>query len=216
MKKIGLLICLFIGVIAFSQSDNKWAFGATFTPQTPVSSSTIEQGHYMGYYTSTWKLNSSFGIQAQRNIGNSFQLLAGLNYSVNDITGTFYCHVCDFFGPIEPEKLKVRFAEVPLAVRYKRDYGNWSIYGQLGFSAGYLLEISEHLNRDFVINGLYEPEISRVGKINVDSRVGAGIGYSVSEFMQLQFTGVYKHSLLSIPNYRFNSIGIEIGVLFKI
>ena len=208
---------MMLGNNSFGQIDeSKWRLGAVVGPQVSLKNQWIQLSKYTGYYVKPGSLNLSAGLQIQRNIGQRFTLISGVNYLSKGITGTYYCHVCDLAGPIEPERIEQRFVEIPLALRYNMTVGKLSFHTQLGMAAGLSTRNPE---RFFITEGIITHEVKDSGRFseyNLDGNIGIGFSYQITDLLQLEATGFYEHSLLNKSFYRQNSTGVEIGVSFQI
>ncbi len=78
----------------------------------------IPTGSYTGYNPDFNKTNYSIGITLDYSLSNKLYVFTGLTYSNRDFTGTFYCEVCDFIVPPQPEPISLSFLEIPVGLRY--------------------------------------------------------------------------------------------------
>lgn len=159
-------------------------------------------GEYTGYSAEYDKFNYRLGVKVEREWSSGFTLNAAVIYSNKDFTGTYYCQVCDFSGPIGPQEVDFRFMEVPLSLRYYFLPDKLRIFGELGINNQF------SLNQD-IADGAYA--------LGVKS--GGGVEYNFNREMSLQLFVDYHKGMTNLINdtdFKINYIGFGAGLLKRL
>lgn len=196
-----------------AQDESKWAVGIKATPQVYLDSTDFKSGDYTGYELSSRVLNLNVGLRAQYTLSNRWSIISGIDYSTKDFEGLYYCHVCDL-AVQGPERIKIRFLEVPFVGRFQLASGKWGVHADLGLTPGMLIQEIES-KYDDPLSSIYGKQ-NTFGRFNISGNAGLGVNYHILPGVSVELTGFYSHSFLTGDYHNFKSIGLGMGVMYKI
>tara|TARA_R110002020_G_scaffold23587_3_gene78446 strand:- start:11846 stop:12373 length:528 start_codon:yes stop_codon:yes gene_type:complete len=150
----------------------------TLSSDYNISSQNIDLGNYMGYIASYDRTNYSLGLQAEKFLTSDMSVNLGLQFSQKNFTGTFYCAVCDWAIPPDPENIRMQFLEIPIGLRKYFLPGKWKLFADVGL----LNQIA--LENDLETNGYL-----------LSATIGGGTEYRIGEHWSLQLRALYNRAL---------------------
>ncbi|MEH6682431.1 MAG: porin family protein [Sediminicola sp.] len=179
MPKIWIILFLLMCFALHSQNGPKWLrLGVTLSSDYNISSQNIELGNYMGYTASYDRTNYSLGLQAEKFLTTDMSVNLGLQFSQKNFTGTFYCAVCDWAMPPNPETIRMQFLEIPIGVRKYFLPGKWKLFADVGL-----------LNQIALKNDL------ETNSYLLSANVGGGTEYKIGTRWSLQLKAFYNRAL---------------------
>ena len=203
-SKILILLLTIISLSLYGQNDNprNLKFGLLFTLDNNLSSESFASSEYIGYSANYNETNYRIGLSAEYSLRNGFSLNSGINYSNKDFTGTYYCAVCDIIGPINPEKIELRFIEIPLSLRYYFLPKKLKVYGEIGINNQFVLS-KETIDNSFIL-GL---------------KFGGGIEYSLNQKIAVRLLTEYNKGVTNLfekSDFKIDYLSFGIGISKRI
>ncbi|MCK0145332.1 PorT family protein [Arenibacter sp. F26102] len=211
--RILILISIFLfstPVITAQDVSKKIKLGVSASLEKNVSSKRVAFCEYTGFFADYNKSNYRFGLNLEYLLKGNLTINGSLNYSNKDFTGTYFCDVCDFIFPSNPENVELRLIEVPIALKYYLLPGKVRLFGEVGVS------------NMFPLNNLqYE---ATTNSYVIGYKLGSGMEYNVSNKIALQLTVDYYNSISKIfedsyfagSGYGLRSVGFGLTILKKI
>ena len=202
--KILILIITIIGLNLYGQNDNprNLRFGMLFTFDSNLSSENFAIDEYRGYSADYNKANYKIGLSVEYLLRNRFTLNSGFNYSNKDFTGTYYCAVCDFIGPANPEKIELQYVEIPLSLRYYFLPSDLKLFADIGL-----------INQFSLTNEIID------NKYNISGKLGCGIEYNLNPKLAFQLVTEYNKGLTNMfkeSDFKIKTISFGLGIVKKI
>lgn len=237
MYKLVTLILLFTTFTAWGQTEtkkqSKWKIGLTFCPDIALRASYNENNIYLrdgdgygsyGYYMDSpgfnfnsaqrfnfynIGINFTAGLIGQITITPKLDIGTGIAYSKKDYLGRY--HYVSYYSPLyaPSERIKQRFIEIPLYVRYNILGNKFRFHIKIGLVSGYL--INKVITTD-------EGELA-TNKFQFSGEFGLGINFNMGERIIFSLTPNYNHSFTKFSdgaNFKLHSIGIEAGFSYRI
>ncbi|AVR44249.1 hypothetical protein C7S20_02655 [Christiangramia fulva] len=201
MKKLIFLFLLyFVFYNNYAQESNtKTRLGLDLFLENTISSERIQTGENVGYFADYDKTNFQIGLQVERYLNNKITLNSGLNYSNRDFTGTYFCQVCDFSLPPEPEEIKFQFLEIPLSLKYYFFRNNFRPFIDLGL-----------INQFAIKNEITEKKYVILGK------TGVGLDYNFNSNASIQVLFNYNRAITKMfEESDFKPEVLSIGIGFR-
>ena len=146
MKRISTILLLSLSVTGYSLSDTigrkEYKISILFSPERLTEISYLNLDMWNGYKLERSYFNHTIGIVGQFPITQRLDIGSGVTYSQQDLQGTYYCEYCEYFntsGPPEPERLNLRFLEIPVYFQYNFLDGKIKLNAIAGFVGSYLI-----------------------------------------------------------------------------
>lgn len=219
MKKVFLFIALlFFALPSNSQvhSENgglntsSFRMGVTGSIEVNLAPERFALANGTGYETTYDHFNYSVGPLLEYRLSGLFFLTLGLTYSNKSFTGTYYCDYCDFGSPSLPEKVKLKYLEIPITGRYYFDFKKIRPFGEIGLVNQLVIdaENSNPQNRSdaSTLNGHY----FMAGKLGVGGEIRA------SPTLSVQLGVAYIQGFINLEkrsDYNTKTLGVKIAVL---
>ncbi|MDN5205628.1 outer membrane beta-barrel protein [Fulvivirgaceae bacterium BMA10] len=209
MKKRIIFFLFLIGLTMgeiYGQSNN-WKASLVYNKDI-YKKSDINLSQYTGYQHTKAKFNYTLGIQLEKGFGR-FGIATGLQYANKDFVGTYYCHVCDFFAPVLPETIKIRYLEVPvLAKYYVQLTGKFSVVPQAGLTNHFSQEKPEASYEKFETKSFQS------------ALLGTDLLFQINEQMSLGLNLNYQSQLGSSIEksdfkYKKTSVGLNFTTIIR-
>ena len=181
---------------------NNFRFGITASIDENLNSETITFDQYTGYSAEYDKINYQLGLNLEYKLKQDFSINTAIQYANRDFTGTYFCAVCYFSVPPNPEDIDFRFIEVPLSLRYYFLPDKLGLFGEVG------------VNNQFLINQEVTDNSFALG-----IKLGAGIEYDFTQKIALQFLVDYNKGITNLyneSNFKLNYLGFGVGIMKKI
>jgi hypothetical protein len=210
VTRVILPFLVFYSLKGISQSKNrdKVNVEAHFSLDKYFLPPTISTERYTHFDTKK-SLNFSTGIIGYLKIATNYEIGLGFIYSNKDFIGTFYCDVCDPIFPPTPERVKIRYAELPVTLRYYLLNGKTDLFIEPGVINSLLISTPQSKywggfisTNKYIVSGQF-----RLG-VKVDA--GKRINLVGSITYRNAFTDSFVNS-----DFRFQSVAIGMGALYK-
>jgi hypothetical protein len=212
VTQVILPFLVFYSLKGISQSEiknrDKVSVEAHFSLDKYFLPATISTERYTHFETKK-SLNFSTGIIGYLKLARNYEIGLGLIYSNKDFIGTFYCEVCDPNIPPTPERVKIRYAELPVTLRYYLLNGKTDLFIEPGVTNSLLISTPQSKygggflsTNKYIISGQF-----RLG-VRVDA--GKRINLVGSIMYRNTFTDSFVNS-----DFRFQSVAIGIGARYK-
>lgn len=201
-------LILIFSLTSFSQTGGvmekgKFRLGVYYSYDNNLSSDRISFDEYIGYNADYDQYNYTTGFNLDHSITSKLILVSGINYSDRSFTGTYYCDVCDFLTPPQPEKIELQFIEIPITAKYYFIRSIFDVFGEGGI--GSLWRIRR-------INGENDFE----GKNHLlSAKIGGGIEYPFLDKYSFQLSVDYTQNLNQVfqdADYAYKVLGIKLGL----
>lgn len=210
MKNSAILILFFTNILLSptimngqDSDQSRMRLGLTASLENNTSSETIFFDDVTGFSADYDTSNYRFGLNLEYFFKSKLTINTAINYSNNDFTGTYFCFVCDFAAPPDPEDVNFRFIEVPITMKYYFLPGKFKLFAEAGF------------NNLFALNNLgYD---ARKNSYILGLKAGGGVEFSLSQQLALQFKVDFDNSssrVLKDSDFALESLHIGFG-LFK-
>jgi hypothetical protein len=177
------------------------------------------------------KAGISFGFVSEFHFTEHYAITTGFNFSFLGGSLRFPYAISQDTTGILDRKYSFRYLEVPLMMKMKtKEYGNFSFFGQIGFSTGFLLRTKvkdNFVTRDYgTISDQKNLTTSEVSFIREAILAGVGAEYKIDESVSLVVGLSYSNSLNNVlqgKNTQDNSLSnrsslnfaeLNIGILF--
>lgn len=202
LATILLFLCCVVNLGA-QNSPNNFRIGIITSIDNVSSSGAIYLDRYTGYSVDFKDIiNCRLGLNLEYGLKNSFALNTAIQYSNKDFERTYFCDVCDFSVPPNPEEIDFRLVEVPVSVRYYFLPGALGFFGEAG------------INNQFLLN---EEVTDR--KYFLGLELGAGLEYSFTQNFAFQFLLDYHRGVTGIDDdfdLKIHYFGFGVGLMKKL
>jgi hypothetical protein len=193
-----------------SENKGKWKVGVTISPDTYFDSKSFSLTKETGFGSvDASSSNFTSGLVGEWSFNSRFDIGSGINYSRKDLSGRYYCNVCEFLIIPSREPLKVRFVEIPVFVRYHILDKQFGVHIEAGINSGYLLN---------TISSTYTGALS-ANNFQLSGLVGLGINLDLGQRINLSLTSDFKQSFTTLlvgSNLKYRSLGFITGITYKI
>lgn len=181
-----------------NQSAKKFKIGLFYSLDKNLSDEHQSFNHYEGYAPEYNKANYSLGTEIEYFLNPKFSIQSGVNYANRDFTGTYYCHVCDFIGVIEPKNIKQRILEMPITTKYYFLPKKVLLYVEVGVVNQFILNETINEN-DYSLNG----------------KLALGVGYVFTNNYSIEISTNYQHGISNLyknSNFKQQVLGFKVGI----
>ncbi len=187
-------------------SNERWSVGIHLTADHHIGESNwLTEGFVpgLGNIRPTAILLSSTFL-ANYQMAQNFTISSGVGVSGKDLIGVFICPVCDHWGPHFPERVNLRFLEIPIQFSYaigKRDLKGFLLAGIVG---------------SYLVNKPYR-YLKPARSSMISFQTGAGIIKQFDDRVRLNLNLVYKRSITKIfenADINFQTLGLMIGLVY--
>ncbi len=220
MKKLTTILLLFLCMTAFCSSDTigrkEFKLGIIFSPEGLTEISKLRLDGDNGYNLERSYFNYVVGIVGQFPITQKLDIGTGITYSQQDLKGTYYCAYCNSL-PFEPERLNLRFLEIPVFIQYNLLNSKIKLHVQAGFIGSYLisrpdLNLYNRQDLNYASNTSFNRPLSK-------GFLGIGTNIDIGKKINFQLTPTYRYSfnyLFNDTNLKMHSLGITAGMTYRI
>lgn len=220
MKKLTTILLLCLSLTAFCSSDTlgrkEFKLGIIFSPEGLTEISFLRLDGDIGYNLERSYFNYVVGIFGQFPITQKLDIGTGITYSQQDLKGTFYCTTCNSL-PFEPERLNLRFLEIPVFIQYNLLNSKIKLHVQAGFIGSYLISRPDLIlfsrpDLNYASNTSFNRPLSK-------GFLGIGTNIDIGKKINFQLTPTYRYSfnyLFNDTNLKMHSLGIAVGLTYRI
>jgi len=211
MLKLITIVFTFVFIINFANGQgntNKpdkptnFRIGVFYSIDKNLSPTIFDQSEYVGYDANYNKTNYKTGLNVEYEVNNNVSLTTGIGYSNKNFTGTLYCDVCDFLGPILPKEINLQYIEIPLTSKYYFLSTQFRLFVQTGFINQVIIN-SEEAENSYVLSGT----------------LGGGIEYNFTKILSLQLSTEYTKGLSGLYEnsiFRSEILGFRLEMIAKL
>lgn len=195
------------GVSSGNAQKGNLRVGLFYSFDANLSAENIESSQETGYRTRYNKGNFTTELNLQYAMIRNLALQSGVSYSDRQFTGTYYCNVCDFITPPQPEEINLQFLQVPILLKYYPYIRDIGFFGKVGVLNQFMIDKP---------NIKYELEGHTY---SLSGMVGAGIGYNFGHGFTAEISAEYTKGLTQIfksADYSYNILGVQLSFLKKI
>lgn len=163
-----------------------------------------------GYETDYDQFNYRVGLFVEYKTSGRFSVTSGMDYANKNFTGTYYCDFCDFGTPSLPEKIKLKYFEIPINGRYYFTFKKIKPYGEVGVVNQFVIKAENTNLQNRSDASTLESTYFLSGKI------GAGASIKVAPTIAVQFGIEYLQGFINLdksPDYNTKMLGFKIAVL---
>ena len=219
MKKIILIISLFIGFLSFgqdaehiektpSEKESKIRLSPFFSYDFILGKETAnnEYGSTDFFYE---KVNYRAGVDVDYFIKKNISISTGINFSNKDYESIYYCASC--FSPYL-SNIKRKYLEFPLYGTYHLNFNKFNVFGQLGIVNHITLKREVQYEDQEII-------LENINKYYLSGKIGIGISYPVFGRHRLFVSSDYVTGFTDVfenYDYKLKTLGIRMGVQFLI
>lgn len=193
-----------------SENKGKWKVGVTISPDISLNSKSFSLTEETGFGSiDASGSNFTSGLVATWSFNSNFDFGSGINYSLKDFSGIYYCTVCEFLTTPGREPIKVRFVEIPVFVRYNIFDKQFGVYVEAGITSGYLIN---------TISPTYTGTLS-ANKFQLSGLAGLGINLDLGQRINISLSSDFRQSFTNLlvgSNLKFRSVGFMTGITYKI
>ncbi|NER18346.1 outer membrane beta-barrel protein [Spongiivirga citrea] len=203
-----LFTCLFLNskILRAQDADpSKIRIGISASLESNLSSEMIFFSDVTGFSADYDKFNYRIGADLEYFLNSNFTINTAINYSNKDFTGTYFCFVCDFIQPPNPETSDFRYIEVPMTMKYYFLPNKTRLFGEAG------------LNSLFALNNLELD--ARVNNYVLGLKLGAGVEYNFSQRLALQLKVDHNRSISKVlkdSDFGFRTLNVGFGILKRL
>lgn len=221
MKKTTTLLLLILSFSGFCTTDTtgvkEFKITPFFSPErlTNITRDNFSKGRdYIsfsegsGYGITKSYFNYTTGINLQFPLTKKLSMGTGIAYTQQDLEANHYCMWCGSL-PSEPEKLELRFIEVPLFIQYNLLNSKIKVYVQAGAQGTQLLRIPD----------LWFPNNISYNRQTFKGILGIGTSIDLGKHFAVQLTPTYRYAFNSVykeTELKMHSIGITGGISYRI
>lgn len=205
MKRNLIILFIFVNILGIRAQDKSHSFrlGVIYTADNYSGPKNFVVDRYTGYSAVYDKANFKVGLSAERASETGFSINSGIYYSNKDFTGTYYCYVCDFAVPPDPERIALRFIEIPFAFRYYFLPGKLKVYGEIGVNNYFSLTSRTFDDASYMLG----------------TKLGGGIEYHLNKGFAIQLLGQYDKGLTHLyheSNFKIDCVSFGLGMVKRI
>lgn len=219
MKKILLLLCLFITYNSILAQQTRFFIQSEVTMGNVLDDSRFESNEYFGYISTKTldtslqrhRGNWSYGIGFKSGIflNNYFSVYTGIRYRKLMDETVFYCITCNYILT-ETTRLETDFLEIPFGFRFNI-LGNSRLQPYLSSEVFWAKDFSNRGSKLFGSDSAKNFDLFRIAyKAGAAYKIGVNRNWEISLQSGLN-TNLGKQK--SYPRYHFREVTAEVGVL---